>query len=64
MNTCSLRPREQKEAVNKKREHLSGWAEINKDGNLATVSNFQMEDIPFDEPVHTIARTVKIQKQP
>jgi hypothetical protein len=24
---------------------------------------FQMEDIPFDEPVKTIARTVKIQKQ-
>ena len=53
-----------REAVNKKREHLSGWAEINKDGNLATVSNFQMEDIPFNEPLKTIARTVKIQKQP
>ncbi len=52
-----------KEAVNKNRAHLSGWAEIDKDGNLATVSNFQMEDIPFDEPVKTISRTVKIQKQ-
>lgn len=37
--------------------------EINKDGNLATVSNFQMEGISFDVPTHTISCTVKIEKQ-
>ena len=52
------------EPVNSGRPHLSGWVEFNKDGNLTTVSNFQMENIGFDEPVHTISRTVKIVKQP
>ena len=52
------------ESVNSGRPHLSGWVEFNKDGNLTTVSNFQMENIGFDEPVHAISRTVKIEKQP
>ncbi|MEI8309141.1 MAG: DUF4838 domain-containing protein [Verrucomicrobiota bacterium] len=50
--------------INVKRPHLSGWLGINTDGNLYTVSNLQLDDASFDEPVHTMSRTIKIEKQP
>jgi hypothetical protein len=53
-----------KPAINAKRPHMSGWLGYNADGNLYTVSNMQLEDTRFDEPVHTMSRTIKIEKQP
>ena len=53
-----------KPVINAKRPHMSGWLGYNADGNLYTVSNMQLEDTRFDEPVHTMSRTIKIEKQP
>jgi len=50
--------------INVKRPHLSGCLGINTDGNLYTVSNLPLDDASFDEPVHTMSRTIKIEKQP
>ncbi len=48
--------------INAKRPHLSGWLGFNTDGNLFTVSNLQLENADFNEPVHTMSRTIKIEK--
>jgi len=46
------------------KRYISGPREtLRPSRSLSASGNFQMEDIPFNEPLKTIARTVKIQKQ-
>lgn len=44
------------------RPHLSGRLGANSDGNIYTVSNFQVDGLSFDEAKPTLSRILKIQE--
>jgi len=47
--------------INPKRPHLSGRLGANAEGSLYTVSNIQIDETSYDEPVHGLRRTIKVQ---